>query len=399
MPDQNGDAVARAIQDVDSEIVILIYSGDPSREELKTVLNLGIAAFIEKGENIDALKITLADACEKYLETRKTARTAMLRTPNEELIARIGMIGRSDRMAEVVRLCDKARTSTLPILLVGETGVGKERIAKAITHGRGFYPVNCSAFANSQLLEAELFGYEKGAFTGAHQRKIGIFEAAQGGVVFLDELDQLPLEVQPKLLRAIRERKIRRVGSNVETPANFTLVTSVKPGIRERMEAGFFLRDLYFRIDQFQIEIPALRERPEDIEPLVLHYCKKHQIEKGRERTFLQKTVRLLEQYSWPGNVGELEGYILGLLDRSDDKIIRPSTLDSRFDGNSDPRVKSFEDLEQRHGQERRENIVRALRLSSSVPQAAKKIGIPATTLYSMMARYNIKAIFDRKTS
>lgn len=152
------------------------------------------------------------------------------------------------------------------------------------------------------------------------------------------------------------------------------------------MEANLFLKDLYFRIDQFPIEIPPLRDRVEDIEPLVVHYCKKHSDATKRPRSILQKTVRLLERYSWPGNVGELEGYVLGLLERANEKLVRPS----------DPRVQSAEVLEQKYEENWKSNIERALRLSGSVPQAAKKIGIPATTLYSMMSRYKIKTDFEK---
>lgn len=238
MPEQNGDAVARAIQEIDSEVVILIYSGDPSREALKAVVSVGIAGFIEKSEDTETLKAALRSACEKFLETRQTAKLRRNDAPNEKLIEGIGMIGSSDGMANVARLCEKAYSSSLPVLLIGETGVGKEMVAKAIARERPIFSVNCAAFTNSQLVEAELFGYEKGAFTGANQRKVGIFEAAKGGVVFLDELDQLPLEAQPKLLRAIREKQIRRLGSNTETPISVSLITAVKPGIRERIVAS-----------------------------------------------------------------------------------------------------------------------------------------------------------------
>jgi transcriptional regulator with PAS, ATPase and Fis domain len=193
-----------------------------------------------------------------------------------------------------------------------------------------FVAINCGALRET-LLESELFGYEKGSFTGANQSKPGILESARGGIVFLDEIHHLGAGEQASLLRAIRYKKIRRVGSTRETEINCRIVAAAKPEIKEMIKDGRFLPDLYFRF-MMQLEIPALRYRREDIECLIEYFCNRFEAENGIRKSFLLKTVRLLEEYDWPGNVRELQNEIERLVVLSGtEKMIAADLLSQRI--------------------------------------------------------------------
>jgi DNA-binding NtrC family response regulator len=211
--------------------------------------------------------------------------------------------------------------------------------------------------------------------------------------VFLDELHHLSLESQAQLLRAIQEKKIRRVGATQEIEVNFRLIAATKPDIEKRVKAGTFMEDLYFRLRFHTITVPPLRERPEDIEPLVAHFCRKYFEETGQKKTFLMRTIRLLEGYEWPGNVRDLEGYVFSLLTESPRPTIDPKQLDHRFfrDESNSALPLTLDELERRHERERRERIVSTLAVSRSVAHAAEKLGVKPTTLHSMMGRLGIK--------
>ena len=287
----------------------------------------------------------------------------------------------------------KCRKSKKPALILGETGVGKELIAKAlhVGHKDQYFVVNCASLA-STLLESELFGHEKGAFTGATTRKVGILEAAKGGTVYLDEMHHLDLKTQAKLLRAIREMKIRRLGGLKEEDVDFRLIASSWPNIEEKVADGSFLPDLYFRLKFLTIEIPPLRERPEDIEPLVAHFCEKYFRETGERKHILVRALRHLERFSWPGNVGELDGYLSNLLNDCEKEVIDESQLDPRMlSGNSTPTGNTFAEIEARQKKEKKDAIQNALRATNSVRGAARRLGLKPSSLHSLMTRLGIR--------
>jgi transcriptional regulator with PAS, ATPase and Fis domain len=302
------------------------------------------------------------------------------------------MIGRSRALVDVARKVITYREKKQNVLILGDTGTGKELVARALHHpdGREFFAINCAAYkGNTELLEAELFGYEKGAFTGANQDKKGVLETAHGGTVFFDEIHQLALTAQAKLLRVFQERRIRRVGGAREYPVDFRLVAAAKPGFEERCESGEFLLDLYHRLAVLTIEIPPLRERVEDIEPLINHFCAKHSESTGNKRAFLLRTVDILQRYSWPGNVRELEHTVYRLLTDSPTEKISPEQLDAKFfdsrAGSAAPLT--LTQLRGEHERQEIEHIQRALRESKNKFQAAKRLGVSPSTLHSIMKR------------
>lgn len=393
LPDKSGTEIAKEIRAIDSDVILLVYSAYPSVESLTATLRAGVLNFIHKNEDLLFLKSALETACKEYEKVRKVKPPLTL-DESMKLIASIGMVGKSAKLAHVAEQVNRYRESSKPVLILGETGVGKEMIARALHKGKAdtFFPINCAAFNDSSLVESELFGHEKGAFTGAIARKVGILERAKGGTVYLDEIHHLDLKVQARLLRCLREKKIRRVGGNNEEPVDFRLVASSWPDIEARVANGTLLPDLYYRIKFLCIEVPPLRERPEDIEPMVTLFCDRYFQETGARKHFLVRTLRRLEQHSWPGNVGELDGVVSALLTDSEQPTVDESLLeDALKNGNALSAGLTFAQFEARQEQEKKRFLQEALQSSKSPVLAARKIGLKPSTFHSMLTRKGIR--------
>jgi len=298
-------------------------------------------------------------------------------------------------MIKIANLAKRFRPMDEPALITGETGTGKELIARALhdpSKGQ-FFAVNCAAFASSSLIEAELFGYEKGSFTGAMNKKIGILEIANRGTVFLDELHHLSPAAQAAILRAIREKKIRRVGGDQELPIHCRIIAATKPDVHQKATTGEFLADLYFRLKMLLIEIPPLRERKEDIPLLIQHFCNDFNRKNGTNKKFLVRTVRALEEYSWPGNIGELQGLVVNLLASTNKTTIEPTDLNLGVEQTIDELEKAgytLEDFENRQLREKCKFIESVLRSSESRRHAAKRLGVSESTLRGHLDRTRV---------
>jgi DNA-binding NtrC family response regulator len=393
---KNGAETAQEIRALNDEIVLLMYSAYPSVEALTATIRAGGTNFIEKSEDINYLRSSVAKACEVFEQSRKV-KPPFADDEVSRLIASIGMVGKSQRLAQVADKVQKFRQSNKPVLILGETGVGKEMVARALHNGGEdtFYVVNCAAFRNSHLVESELFGHEKGAFTGAATRKVGILEAARGGTVYLDELHYLDLATQGKLLRAIREKKIRRVGGLREEPVNFRLVASTWPDIEDRVADGTFTSDLYYRLKFLSIEIPALRERPEDVESLVAHFSERHFRETGGRKQFLMRTIRQLEQHSWPGNVGELDGLVTALLTECIGLTVNDNELETLLRSTTKSRESTFAQFEARQEREKRQFLDQAIKSSKSARHASQKLGMKPSSLQTLITRLGMREELD----
>jgi DNA-binding NtrC family response regulator len=335
MPEKTGAEAAKEIRALNDEMVLIIYSAYPTVESITESIRARVINYIDKNEDLNLLKNALTAACSEYEKVRK-AKPPIPTDEATRLIASIGMVGRSEKMARIAQQVHKFRGSKKPILILGETGVGKEMIAKALHGGTkdNFFVVNCATLGS--LAESELFGHEKGSFTGAINRKVGIFEAAHGGTVYLDELHFLDLKTQAKLLRTIREKTVRRTGALKEEKVDFNLVVSSWPDIEDRVTDGTFLPDLYYRLRYLVVEIPPLRDRLEDIEPLVAHFCEKHFQETGVRKDFLMRTIRKMEKHIWPGNVGDLDGCVSASIMESTRSTIDEEDLRIRFPDSDD---------------------------------------------------------------
>ncbi len=320
------------------------------------------------------------------------------------------LIGESPEMLGVKRLVDKVAPSTATVLISGESGTGKEVVARRIHELSGrdgpFVAVNCGAIPEA-LLESELFGHERGAFTGAVNARAGKFEQAKGGTFFLDEIGDMPTVMQVKLLRVLEERVIERVGGTKSIPVDFRLVAATHRDLPSRIAEGRFREDLYYRLSVFPIEIPALRRRPGDIEPLieefVQRFCKTHFL----RLRISEEALQILERYDWPGNVRELANLIErlvvtrpnGIVDArdlpwpiSDNGRELPDMINSELNATRLTLPASGIDLKKHLAVVERGLIERALHDAHGVVQhAARSLGIGRTTLVEKIRRYRIR--------
>ena len=395
MPGMSGAETALKIRALNLPSVVLMYSGDDRRETLKTSFRVGALDFIEKSEDPEVLKSAVLKACLIYDEN-KIARPSQDLSENEKFLNKYDLAGRSTLLTESVKNFLKFMIVDAPVLLLGETGVGKELFAKIIAKQtkKNCLTLNCGTITNSNLLESELFGHEKGAFTGADHRKIGLLEAAGNGIVFLDEIHSLTLTGQASLLRAIAEKKIRRVGGLQEIDIQSRIIAATKPEIKTWIKEGKFLPDLFYRLQMLMVEIPPLRDRLEDIEPLVFHFLKKAEEKSGLKKSIRSKSIRMLESYNWPGNIRELEGTILSAVATSTGAFIEPSDLDVKHHLSHTverlERDSQLSLLDEKHLNEKRNHVIQILKLSRSQRQAAEKLGINESTLRRVMQNLNI---------
>ncbi len=386
---RDGAETAREMLRLHPNLYILIYSSDASRDALRESWKSGAIEFVDKSADYEVLLSAIRRWCVKYTDTRLT----LLPTPeseNSKAIASIDLVGVSNAMAKVANLVLKYRDKHSTTLIIGESGTGKEKVAKAI-HGNSrlpFIAVNCAAYSGSaELIEAELFGVEKGSFTGAVVDKKGIFEVAGKGTVFLDEVHTLSLRAQQKLLRALQEKKVRPVGSAREYPVYFRLLAAAKPELEKMIKRGEFLPDLFFRLNVLRIEIPALRDRPEDVAPLVSHFLSVNTKNCEKPKEVLVRTLRYFEKYCWPGNVRELENTIESICATVSEMTIRPDDLDAKFFSE-----KEFTSVYRREPRDlSKEFVIAAVQSSRTVREAAERLGVPKSTLYDLTKRFGIQ--------
>lgn len=312
LPEKDGIHVLNASKEENPLRPVIIMTAYGSVETAVEAMKKGAYDFITKPFNIDHLLMLI----NRSLENQKlVTENILLKEEFQSRLALPDIIGKSEAMAAVAENIQKAAPTKSTILLSGESGTGKELFARAIHHLSGreeypFVPINCAAIPDD-LLESELFGFEKGAFTGAQSRKLGKFELAHNGTIFLDEIAELSTTLQAKLLRAIQEGEIERIGSEKSLKIDVRLVVASNRDLERAMENGSFREDLYYRLNVFPIRIPPLRERKEDIPLLTEHFIKKYSSEmKTAVRHISPEALRILENCEWKGNVRELENTI-----------------------------------------------------------------------------------------
>jgi DNA-binding NtrC family response regulator len=311
LPDGDGLELLAKMRAIDPDLPVVLLTGHGSVDLAVDALKQGISDFIEKPFKLERLRRTVGLLLERQQLGRQVARLSGKSTGRVSLVAHSGAMKRV--MALVKRVAGVPSTT---VLIQGESGVGKELVARAI-HERSaradkqFIAINCAALSE-HLLEAELFGYEKGAFTGADVKgKAGLFEVADGGTVFLDEIGEMPIVLQTKLLRALQERRFRRVGGLQDVDVDVRVVAATNRDLRSEVVAGRFRQDLYFRLRVVPVQVPSLRERPDDIMPLAEHLLKRLAPELGRPGLTFSPTARIaMSSYSWPGNVRELSNAV-----------------------------------------------------------------------------------------
>ena len=369
---------------------VIVVTGNGDQENALTAVAQGAYDFYEKPVDTDTLKL-LVDRAFNISELENENRR-LTNKVNESPLD--GIVAASEGMLAVCRMIEKVAPTDVTTLLLGESGTGKELLSRALhdlspRKDGNFVAINCAAIPES-LLESELFGHEKGAFTGAHKQTIGKVEVANGGTLFLDEIGDMPMPLQAKLLRFLQERVIERVGGRQEIPVDVRVVCATNQNPENLIKEGLFREDLYYRVSEIAINIPPYREREEGrlilARTLLQKYAKK---QKRAINGFSEDAVAAIESYSWPGNVRELENKIKGAVIMADGKMVTAEDMQLS------PEEDEPESLNLREVRSRAESKAIRVALTRSfgnISKAAELLGITRPTLYDLMNKYGLSA-------
>jgi DNA-binding NtrC family response regulator len=393
LPNLSGADLLRKIKEQFPRAEVAIMTGHGSIESAVEAMRQGAYDYIEKPFRVEKLRQLLQRMAEKV----------RLVTENQFLRERVntetqlgGIVGTSSRIQDVMRMVSRLKDTRTPVLVTGESGTGKELVARAM-HFRGalarmpFIAVDCGALVPT-LMESELFGHEKGAFTGALKSKAGLFQAANGGTIFLDEIGELPLELQAKLLRVLQEKEVRPVGSNDKVPVDVRVIAATNRDLEAAYRGGTFRKDLYFRLNVVTVHLPSLREHRSDIPQLV--HCFLDRYAPDENISVTAAAMKSFLQYSWPGNVRELENCIARAVALGDHRTIDVNDLPPvvRSDEGAEAAgpdaaalsTTALADLE-------RITILRVFeQAGGDKALAGRMLGISRATLYRKLKRYNI---------
>ena len=395
LPNQSGVELLKQIKAVLPRTEVAIMTGHGSIESAVDAMKLGAYDYIEKPFRVEKMRLLLQRMAEKVRLVNENAFLRERVTTEENLD---GIIGTSSGMQDVLRMISRLKDTRTPVLISGESGTGKELVARAI-HFRGmmaqtpFVAVDCGALVPT-LMESEMFGYEKGAFTGAMKSKKGLFQAANGGSIFLDEIGELPLEMQAKLLRVLQEKEVRPVGSNDRHAVDVRVIAATNRDLESAYRTGTFRKDLYFRLNVVTVHIPPLRERRADIPMLVHYFLNRYTPTKPLQVT--AAAMKSLLQYDWPGNVRELENCIARAVTLGDQETIDvqdlPPAIRSEQPASSEMTPLDAASLSTTALAEmERMTILRVFEQAhGDKALAGKMLGISRATLYRKLKRYKI---------
>ena len=385
---EEGFAVLDHILDAYSQTKVIIITGRGEKENALRAVEKGAYDFFYKPIQLDELKVVL----------RRAFHLSQLEQEQREMRHRLSgntfedMIGTSQKMQDVFSTIRKVATTDAPVLITGESGTGKELVARAIhrlsiRESKPFIPINCSAIPEN-LIESELFGHEKGTFTGAHAQRIGRFEMAEGGTLFLDEIGDLPQLLQVKLLRFLQEKVIERVGGREQIEVDTRILAATNRDLEEAMKKATFREDLYYRLNVVKISVPPLRDRNADVILLAKTFLDRYTGEiRKKIKGFNSQAIESIERYSWPGNVRELENRIKRAVIMSEGKKITAEDLELESTiGKKEPMV-----LKDARKMLEKDLIVKAItRNENSLTKAAAELGVSRPTLYDLMEKLGI---------
>jgi DNA-binding NtrC family response regulator len=397
MPGMDGLEFVKAVKDMKYPAEIVVMSGYGTVETAVEAIKIGAFDFIEKPLNFEKLMVTVQNALQK---SQLKGRIAFLESRIKGYVEFEGIIGGSGPFLETKKLAEQISRTDVNLMISGESGTGKEVFARAI-HNAGprgdgpFVAINCGAISEN-LLESELFGHEKGAFSGAVSRRIGHFEYADGGTIFLDEVSELPLSLQVKLLRMVQEKEIMRVGSSRPIRVDCRIVSATNRDIEKEVAEGRFREDLYYRLNVIELKIPTLRERIDDVPLLMSHFLKKHS---DTETKVDMAVVDAFQSYHWPGNVRELENIIQRavalmsehhitvdllpkkILNANGDKVAQANSAVGSFKVAQDTIKSAFE----------KDFVVETLRKNKgNVLRSSEEMGLTRQTLHKIMKKHGI---------
>jgi DNA-binding NtrC family response regulator len=394
LPGAGGLEALHRIREKRPDTEVIVVTGYGTVQSAVQAMKNGAYDFVTKPFSMDELKLLL----------QRVSGHLKLKTENRILREKIkskqgfgSIVGRAPEMDKLYRIIAKAAHSTHPVLVLGESGTGKEMVARSI-HFSGpfrdkpFIPVDCGSLVPT-LIESELFGYVKGAFTGAVQSKEGLLAIAEGGTVFLDEVGELPVDLQAKLLRAIQEKEIRPVGSTKRIIINVRILAATNRDLEQAVAQGTFRRDLYFRLNVLSLRIPALRERRQDIPLLASYFLERMSRASGQERTLSDAALKAMLAYDWPGNVRELENCLERACALTSGPAIQVGDLPSAINGSEvslpagdgTSKILPMAELE-------KQTIMNTItQLNGDKLLAARLLGIGKTTLYRKLKEYSVE--------
>ena len=407
VPGVDGTAFLEEMRQVYAEAAVIVYTGRVSVEQAVKATKLGAFDYLQKADD----PVELAKLRERVRQAVQEMGTliravvadprsrGMLATPVQGFY---GIISQNNQMREIFELIQTIADSWANVLIHGETGTGKELVARAVheasgRHGKPFVTLDCSALAR-ELLESELFGHEKGAFTGAVDRHVGRFERANTGTLFLDEVANISLNVQAKLLRVLQTRTFERVGGSKPVSVDVRIIAATNQPLETVVADGSFREDLYHRLNVVQIDLPPLRERTEDIPLLAMEFLRRFARQNGKDlRGFSDNAVSVLCGYGWPGNVRELENVVLQAVVLAKSSIIDAPDLPRRITEAKAVLAVPSAALSDQLGEPEKQILVNALRQhGGNIKRTAETLQISRTTLYAKLKKYEIDPDFVR---
>jgi two-component system response regulator HydG len=394
LPHTSGLELLKRVHDTHPNLPVIVLTQYGTIDSAVAATRMGAIDYVTKPFRIEELRARL----------ERASRAVELQQENQLLREQLrtrpgfgGLIGLSERMQRVYKTIQKVSQHEYPVLILGESGTGKELVAKSVHYSgarkdRTFVPVDCSSLV-ATLIESELFGYVKGAFTGALHGKQGLLETANGGTLFLDEIGDMPVDLQSKLLRVLQEREVKPVGSTERRRIDVRIIAATNRDLEAGIKNGSFRQDLYFRLNVVQVKLPVLRERKSDIPLLVTSFLDKFSDPQRPARTISEDAMRRLIAYDWPGNVRELENAIERAVALSSGPILHVADLPSSLQYPTSERVPERDELLPLEELERRA-ILRTLRQTTGDKLAAARIlGIGKTTLYRKLKQYHMEPV------
>jgi len=407
MPGIDGMEVLRTFRKEYPDSIIIMITGFSTVETAVEAMKLGAFDYIPKPFTPDEVSIVVKKAIEKK---SLMAENIYLRQELQEKYGFHNIVGKSKKMQEIYRVIAKVATTDSTVLIYGQSGTGKELIARAIHFNsprreKQFVPVDCAVLSEN-LLESELFGHVRGSFTGAVTTKPGLFEVADGGTVFLDEVGNISLSIQAKLLRVLQEREFTPVGGTKTKKVDIRLIAATNKDLEKMIKEETFREDLYYRLNIVPIYLPALRERQEDIPLLAVHFLKKYAEEMGKAiKGFTPEAMEKLMRYSWQGNVRELENVIERTVVMIDDEMVRvehlilPGQQEKEILENQIPMTSDeLKEIKKQVREKAVEEIERAFVLNAlerhrwNVTKAAEEVGMLRPNFQALMRKYNLRA-------
>jgi len=391
MPGMSGLELLKTIRDTYPEIDVVMMTGYGTVASAVQAIKQGAYDYLTKPLKLEDLRHVFQRLVEKQ---ELAAENRLLREQVKTRQGFANLIGTSPKMQKLYRLILKVAPKRHPVLIVGESGTGKELVARAIHayspwHMKPFVPVDCGALSPT-LIESELFGHVRGAFTGATQSRLGLLATAQGGTVFLDEVAELPVELQAKMLRALQEREIKPIGSNERTRLDARVIAATNQELQAAVRRGDFRKELYFRLDVVSAKIPPLRERKSDIPALVHYFLERYSGDDSRVTGISYEAMTRLMSYDWPGNVRELENCVQRALALGSGSVIQVKDLPSNLLYQARNAAESQETPTLRELERRA--ILQALDATRGDRlRAAKLLGIGKTTIYRKLKEYGVE--------